>query len=409
MSVADQLQRTGHDVWVYAGEDGDFLSDRLRNAGIRVALGSGALPNDVDVFLVQDTPSSLELLESHPEVPQIYIWHSNVFDVQLPPQLPNVVRLIVTLYDLAFTRINAMAVKPPVIRLMQPIDLERFKPRSPLARAPARAVAIGNYLTGERREILCEACKRAGIELTLYGLREGNQTEQPEDIINSADIVFGKARLVMEAMACGRAAYVYDSFGTDGWVTPENFEQFVANGITGSSTNHVATVDALVTDMADYDRSMGEVNRDLAVANFSSGIHVAGLVAAIERVLGEDLSPPINDGAFELSRLVRSSWRHEGMAFGLGTRLQEVGSELHLLRNQHDLLTVECDQLRQQIEKQANAEAKLAAIVGSRRWRLLNRLITPLDGIRGRRRDGKRQDNSLVEIDDLTLGETHEA
>ncbi len=385
MTVADQLQRTGHDVWVYAGEDGDSLSDRLRNAGIRVALGSNALPNDVDVFLVQDTPSSLELLESHPEVPQIYMWHSDVFDVQMPPQLPNVVRLIVTLYDEAFTRINAMAVKPPVIRLMQPIDLERFKPRSPLAKTPARAVAIGNYLAGERREILREACKQASIELTLYGSRESNRADRPEDTINNADIVFGKARVVMEAMACGRAAYVYDSFGTDGWVTPENIEKLVAKGITGSSTNHVAAVDTLVADLADYDRSMGEVNRDLAVANFSSGIHVAGLITAIERVLGEDLSPPANDGAFELSRLVRSSWRHEMTAFDLGARLQEVGSELHLLRHKHDLLTVERDQLSRQLEEQANAEAKLAVIVGSRRWKLLNRLVAPLDVMRGRR------------------------
>ena len=38
-----------------------------------------------------------------------------------------------------------------------------------------------------------------------------------------ADIVVGYGRSVLEAMAMGRAAYVWDHAGGDGWVTPETY------------------------------------------------------------------------------------------------------------------------------------------------------------------------------------------
>ena len=41
----------------------------------------------------------------------------------------------------------------------------------------------------------------------------------PEIRMNDVDIVVGKGRAVLEGMSCGRPAYLFDSFGGDGWVT----------------------------------------------------------------------------------------------------------------------------------------------------------------------------------------------
>ena len=52
----------------------------------------------------------------------------------------------------------------------------------------------------------------------------------PVATIAEADIVVGKGRAVLEAMSCGRAAFVYDAFGGDGWVTAESYPRLEADG-----------------------------------------------------------------------------------------------------------------------------------------------------------------------------------
>ena len=53
--------------------------------------------------------------------------------------------------------------------------------------------------------------------------------------MGDADIVIGKARVIVEAMASGRAAYVYDHNGGDGWVTPERYELLEADNFGGQA------------------------------------------------------------------------------------------------------------------------------------------------------------------------------
>lgn len=376
LTVADQLQRTGHDVWVYSAETGPWEA-KLEAAGLRVAIGTEQLPETLDVCLIQDGPSAFDLLADRPTVPQIYVWHSNLFDVQLPPQLPDVTRLIVSLYGAEASRVQSIAIKSPVLYLRQPIDLQRFAPRVPISPVPKRAVLIGNYLTGERRQVLITACKKVGIELELFGARESRTTTRPEEEMLRADIVFGKARVIMEAMGCGRAAYVYDGFGTDGWVTPENLELLMERGISGTATSKTASLPNLLADLKLYDPAMGEINRDLALNKFSSVRHTSALVSAIQELLGQELAAPTNDHASELARLARVSWRHELQAFGLNAQLQETWTVLAELKRR------EADFERNERAAE-EAERKLAAIVDSTRWRLLSALLRPFDRLRSR-------------------------
>ena len=57
----------------------------------------------------------------------------------------------------------------------------------------------------------------------------------PEDDIAAADIVVGKGRAVLDAMSCGRPAYVYDVYGADGWVTAETYDAIEADAIAGQA------------------------------------------------------------------------------------------------------------------------------------------------------------------------------
>ena len=61
---------------------------------------------------------------------------------------------------------------------------------------------LGNYLEGERRRVLVEACESLEIETVQIGRHAGG-AQDPLDAIGRADIVVGKGRAIVEAMACG--------------------------------------------------------------------------------------------------------------------------------------------------------------------------------------------------------------
>ena len=382
-TVADQLQRTGHDVVIYAAEDG-FTGTVARRMGLRVATSEAWLPSEVDVVLAQDGAAALEMLEFRPTAPQIFFWHSDLFDLHLPPQLDCVTARIVTLWGGARRKAEALAVSAPIVELAHPIDVERFKPRRPLRDHP-RAVALGNYLTGERLRILERACELAGIELELWGLHsENGVTDRPEDAINSADIVFAKAKAAVEAMACGRAVFVFDAFGSDGWVTPDHYARLEASCFAGTGATQPVDEESIASALAAYSPAMGVANRDLAVANHSAIRHVAEVAKLAKEVAAEvDSIPPMRHEALpELARLTRVNWRHESRAFSADARLQQ--SELK--RRDLELALQRSEAERAAALNQANVwERQLSTTVNSRRWRILNALMAPIDLLRGRR------------------------
>ena len=99
--------------------------------------------------------------------------------------------------------------------------------------------------------------------------------------VADADIVVAKSRAAVDALACGRALYVYDFFGGDGWVTPETYPQLEADNFAGLATGRTIGVAGLARDLADYDPSMGTVNRDLAVQHHGARDHVMRLLSAV--------------------------------------------------------------------------------------------------------------------------------
>lgn len=383
-TVGDHLQRSGHDVWVYAAEDGR-TGDAARALGLRVTTDRRALPEEIDVALVNDSVVALELLDARSSAPQIYVWHSDIFDVQVPPQLDGVTSRIVTLYAEGRRKAESLAVSAPIVELSHPVDCYRFQPQTPLGREP-RALTLGNYLGGERKQILERACKRAGIELTSVGAQsENGVTDRPEDAFNRADIVFAKSKAAVEAMACGRAVFVFDAFGSDGWVTADSYERLAAGCFAGNKGGQTVEVEALVRALGEYDPAMGVVNRDLAVVNHSAIAHAAAIASLAEEVAAENGrrgEAQRHDVLFELARLARVNWRHESQAFAAGLALQQSELARGDLAWGLEKATAERDAAKTAAEE---ADRKLAEIVNSSRWRLLSRLLAPLDKLRRRR------------------------
>lgn len=354
-TIGDHLQRTGHDVWIYA-EEGGASAEIAEMLGLRVAHRTADLPVGVDAVVPQDMPSALELAAALSGVPQVFVSHSDTFDVNVPPQVAGLTRCIVTLYERAHRRMASLSVETPLERLRQPVDVDRFKPTRALPARPRQAVSLGNYLTGARLDLVRKACEGAGLEFRQTGAHAGGLTALPEEALNAADIVFGKAKVVHEAMACGRAVYVLDHNGAEGWVTAENYERLVADNFGGQSEPKTLSVDSLAADLAGYAAAMGIVNRDLAVANHSAMRHAADLIDVIRRHVGDstagagesrsgEVASSDDLRLVELARLARVNWRHEGDAYRLRMQMEKVNAENLELARELDEAQVRISQL----------------------------------------------------------------
>src|ERR1044072_504921 len=84
-TVAEELDRLGHEAAIYTREPGAGAA-AARNRGISVLADLDA-PNEPDAAIVQDAGTSHELAARMPGLPQLFVAHSETYDLQLPPQL----------------------------------------------------------------------------------------------------------------------------------------------------------------------------------------------------------------------------------------------------------------------------------------------------------------------------------
>ncbi len=321
LTAADAMQRNGHDVWISSAELG-AASEYGERLGLRVA-GADELPGEFDVAFVHSAIASHDVAAAHPELPQVFVVHGRYFDNYVPPQIAGRISATVTLGGFARSRVEGAALSVPHHELRQPIDRTRFRDRSPISQTPRRALILSNYLEGERLERLRRACSLAGLSVRHVGETGEGAVTRPEDVINEADIVFGKGRAIVEAMACGRAAYVYDMWGSDGWVNAESYDLLESRGFGGTALAGDPSAEEIAADISAYSSELGAWSAETALQLHAVEDHVARLVE-IARAATEF---PSDTAAFaperELARLARQSWRHEGQAHVLSEQLKD--------------------------------------------------------------------------------------
>lgn len=303
LTVAEQLDRLAHDVVVYAPEPAGGVAV-AEERGIRVVDESG-LEGDFDAALVQDPGVSYRIADRCPGVPQLFVAHSAKFDLQALPQLDGAVQMAVALNDRVARRLRSYATEVEVVRLRQPIDTEWFAPRGALPEVAGHALLLSNAPGEDRLAMLESACAEAGLELARLGGLSGHASDV-RPALAGAEIVIGYGRAILEGMSMGRAAYVYDWNGGDGWMTPQSYAAIEADGIAGGS-EETLDADRLAADLRGYEASMGPVNRDLVVAHHRANVHAEQLVELLQRL--DPPPPPPRAPLEEMARLVRLEWR----------------------------------------------------------------------------------------------------
>jgi hypothetical protein len=361
VTVAEQLQALGHEVTVSAVEQGEGV-EYARRRGVRVATVDHELPTRCDAVLVQDRTSACELADRYPGVPHVFVMHSDVSVNAAPPQLEGVTTTVVALSDRTERRARALAHRPELVRLTQPIDTERLVPAGPLHDAPQRVLVAGDGTRGLRRDLLVQTWTEMGLECL----------DQPGLDMAGVDIVVGQGRTILEAMAHGRAAYVLGTDGCDGWVSAERYEGLEADGFDGRADPGTLHRERLRRELAAYRPEMGIVNRDLVAMHHGSGGHAQRLVELLGRgaSTNDAESPRLN----EMARLVRESWMLESSVASMRGQLEELGAEL-----------ARC---RQNLDTAKEIVGAHTEFVQTRRYRLALALGRPADWLRGVRRGG---------------------
>jgi Glycosyltransferase Family 4 len=329
VTLAEQLQRLGHEVTVHTLEGGE-TADFARGRGLRVAMRNDDLPGVCDAMVVQDGITSFTLAERYPTAPQVFVAHAAATDLVRPPQLAGVVSAVVVLNDRIAHRLRATALDHELVRLRQPVDLGRFSPRGSIRLPPRRALLLSNHLQGPAREMLVAVCAEAGVSVTQLG-RHGKTSATPELDISDADIVIGYGRSIVEAIAAGRPAYVFDHAGGDGWVTAESYPGLEADGFAGTATGAVIDAARLRADLAAYSPDMGLVNRQLAWAHHDAMEHAADIAALLKRLAPVDRD--VGGGHLrEMARLVRLQAQIDGRAAAFADENRRLRDQLEVER-----------------------------------------------------------------------------
>jgi hypothetical protein len=197
---------------------------------------------------------------------------------------------------------------------------------------------------------------------------DSGQTEDPRDALGRVEIVIGYGRSVLEAMAAGRAAYVYDRYGGDGWVTTGSYPALEADGFAGRERETTVDAQRLERDLRAYSAAMGPANRDLVVANHRANVHAQELVELLRPMAPREHDRAPHD---EMARLVRLEWRARVDAQGLRRELDRRSEQLEESKRRTAAAESRAEQIRH------NYEATLS-------WRATELLRTAREFLRRR-------------------------
>ena len=272
------LAARGHEPTVYTPRVGE-LADELRETGIRVVTRLRESRKSPDIIHGHH-PQAMIALVHHRASPGLFVAHSYSWWMDTPPLLPRVYRYV-AVDEPSRERLVTLGAPPERTSLiLNAVDLARFPPRDSLPRMPRRALLFSNYAMEETYlPVVREACAQAGLALDVAGLGCGNPVARPEEILGRYDIVFGKARCALEALATGCAVILCDGWGVGSLVTAADIDRMRPLNFGQKLLTRPVTAANLLEEIARYDADdAAEASRRVRA--------VAGLDRMVEAFLG---------------------------------------------------------------------------------------------------------------------------
>ncbi len=232
---------------------------------------------------------------------------------------------------------------------------------------------FGTLAGGGTADAFPAAIRAAGLEPVPIGIG-GAATTEPERELARTDAVLGIGRCALEGLAARRPVLLGGPAGLDGWVTPETFDRFEADGFSGRATAAAFDPSVLTAQLAaPPDRAAVHALYERVEREHDAAAHAEQIVA-LARELGAPPGPAPT-ALEEISRLTRIELRAQGRTETAERALRAANVRIDALE----------ERLEASERLAAEARADLDAVRGTARWRALAALLRPVDRLRRRR------------------------
>jgi hypothetical protein len=166
-------------------------------------------------------------LLAFPDTPAVGVCHGAAQWEETPIAHPRLVRHV-AVDDACYARVcDTPGIPVAAIRVvLNFVDLARVPPRGPLPARIGRAAVLNNEINEANvLPAIRAACAARGIVVDAFGAASGRPLDAPGTVIGEYDLVFGKARCALEAMAAGSAVVLCAASGLGSMVTSADFDR----------------------------------------------------------------------------------------------------------------------------------------------------------------------------------------
>lgn len=335
--LAIGLLARGYRPVLYSTKLGE-VAEMLRRITVPVVDDLDALGFVPDLIHGQHHLEAMTAISRFPDVPAVYFCHGWLPWQEMPPVHP-AIRRYVAVDDLCAERLLTTAGVDPscVETIYNGVDMDRFASRPALPDKPRSALIFSNYAPASGYpDAIRAACRRFGIErVDVAGAWSGRIAREPETLLPKYDLVFGKARCALEAMAVGCATIVADFPGLAGLVNMDNLPRFrpLNFGVRTMQAGPV-TEDAVYAQLCRYD----PVEAAKVSAWIRANASFAGVVDSITQTYGRGLAQhglvPPDAAAKATARYLKSLAAQLKTVEALELRVMATKKEIESLRAQ---------------------------------------------------------------------------
>jgi len=346
------LLKRGHKPMLYSPRLGDIARE-MEAAGVEVADSLEKLSQSPDIIHGHHNITAMTVILHFPEVPAVFVCHDKLAWHDAPPRFPTIRRYVAVDY-LVYERLaREHALPPEIVSVIgNSVDLERFQPRRPLPDRPQRALLLSNYANKHTHlQAVTNACLRAGIELDVRGAGVNNSCDHPERILGNYDLVFGRARCAMEAMAVGAAVVLCGPEGCGPMVTSAEFKYLRRYNFGRRTLTDPVTAENLAAQIERYDAGEAKKVSTLARTQLGADLMVEQWINLYREILRETPTVPPRPGKTDLEQAAQFLLLLDPILLGIYGRDVKIQS-----------LEGEVRELKETIAKHvAEEQARLAA------------------------------------------------
>jgi septation ring formation regulator EzrA len=256
--LALALKRRGHRPMVFTLHRG-APAEELSGRGIPVVDNLEDLPWEVEVVHGHHNFATVLAMLACRRARGLFVCHDAKAWHDKPPSFPRLMAYA-GVDDLCRERVaTSLGMSLKEVRFIgNSVDLARFQPRGLLPERPRRAVIFSNYASEHTfLPIVREACQREGLELDVIGSGVQQQSSEPERVLGNYDVVFGRARCAMEALATGCATILCGTEGAGPLVTLENFDRLRRDNFGRRCLSAPLSAEHLAAEIRRYDAASG--------------------------------------------------------------------------------------------------------------------------------------------------------